>query len=99
MTNQTSPHESEYLAAVEGMQETYGSPSSGHTALVDGQLVTTWNVGERVKFRHKDHGELVGTIIEVLVEEGELSQYHIAAHVPGRGRQHFAVLNRDVLIF
>jgi hypothetical protein len=99
MTNQTSPHEAEYLAAVEGMQETYGGLHGGHTALVEGQLVTTWNVGERVKFRHKDHGELVGTIIEVLVEEGELSQYHIAAHVPGRGRQHFAVLNRDVLIF
>lgn len=92
-------HHAEYLAAVEGMNETYGGPSSGRTALVDGQLVTTWNVGERVKFRHRDHGELVGTIIEVLVEEGELSQYHIAAHVPGRGRQHFAVLNRDVLIF
>lgn len=95
----TDPHHNEYLAAVEGMQDTYGSPSIGRAAVVDGQLVTTWMIGERVKFRHRDHGELVGTIIEVLVEEGELSQYHIAAHVPGRGRQHFAVLNRDVLIF
>ena len=67
MTNQTSPHEAEYLAAVEGMQETYGSPSSGHTALVDGQLVTTWNVGERVKFRHKDHGELVALVQQPLL--------------------------------
>jgi hypothetical protein len=92
-------HANEYLAAVEGMNETYGGLHGGHTALVEGQLVTTWNVGERVKFRHKDHGGLVGTIIAVLVEEGALSQYHIAAHVPGKGRQHFAVLNRDVLIF
>jgi hypothetical protein len=93
------PGDAEAAAAIEAMQETYGGLHGGHTALVDGQLVTTWNVGERVKFRHKNHGELVGTIIEVLVEEGELSQYHIAAHVPGKGRQHFAVLNRDVLIF
>jgi hypothetical protein len=42
---------------------------------------------------------LIGTVIDVLVEEGDLSQYHIAAHVPGHGRQHFAVLNRDILIF
>lgn len=92
-------HANEYLAVVDAMQETYGSPSIGRTDLVDGELVTTWQVGERVKFRHTDHGELFGTIVDVLVEEGDLSQYHIAAHVPGRGRQHFAVLNRDVLIF
>jgi hypothetical protein len=93
-------HHAEYAAAVEGMTETYGTPSHGTTTLDDsGHLVTTWHVGERVKFRHADHGELIGTIIDVLVDDGELSQYHIAAHVPGRGRQHFAVLNRDVLIF
>jgi hypothetical protein len=93
-------HENEYLAAVEGMTETYGTPSHGTTTLDDtGHLVTTWQVGERVKFRHKDHGELVGTIIEVLIHDGERSQYHVAAHVPGRGRQHFAIGNRDVLIF
>lgn len=93
-------HENEYLAAVEGMTETYGTPSHGTTTLdYSGHLVTTWQVGERVKFVNKDYGELVGTIIEVLVHDGERSQYHIAAHVAGRGRQHFAVLNRDVLIF
>jgi hypothetical protein len=93
-------HEKEYLAAVDGMTETYGTPSHGTTTLDDsGCLVTTWQVGERVKFLNKDHGELVGTIIEVLVDDGERSQYHVAAHVPGRGRQHFAIGNRDVLIF
>jgi hypothetical protein len=93
-------HENEYLAAVEGMTETYGTPSHGNTTLDDsGHLVTTWQAGERVKFLNKDHGELVGTIIEVLVDDGEASQYHVAAHVPGRGRQHFAIGNRDVLIF
>jgi hypothetical protein len=93
-------HNHEYLAAVEGMTETYGRPSHGTTTLDDsGHLVTTWHVGERVKFRTKEHGELIGTVIDVLVEEGDLSQYHIAAHVPGHGRQHFAVLNRDILTF
>jgi hypothetical protein len=93
-------HENEYLAAVDGMTETYGTPSHGTTTLDDsGHLVTTWQAGERVKFLNKDHGELVGTIIEVLVDDGERSQYHVAAHVPGRGRQHFAIGNRDVLIF
>jgi hypothetical protein len=93
-------HENEYLAAVEGMTETYGKPSHGTTTLAEsGQLITTWQAGERVKFVNKDHGELVGTIIEVLVDDGERSQYHVAAHVPGRGRQHFAIGNRDVLIF
>ena len=93
-------HENEYLAAVEGMTETYGKPSHGITTLAEsGQPITTWQAGERVKFVNKDHGELVGTIIEVLVDDGERSQYHVAAHVPGRGRQHFAIGNRDVLIF
>lgn len=93
------PHYAEYLGAVEGMEETYGKPHQGRTTLVEGHLHTTWAVGDFVTFRTKDHGTLQGTVIDVLVEDGNLSQYHIAAHIPGRGRQHFAVLNRDVLIF
>lgn len=93
------PGDAEASAAIEGMQETYGSPGGGTTRLVDGALITTWAAGDPVKFRHAEHGELTGTVIEVLIEDGEHSQYHVAAHVPGRGRKHFAVANEDMLIF
>lgn len=92
-------HHNEYLAAVAGMQETYGAPHPGRCTVIDGELTTTWGVGDSVKFRHDEHGEIRGTVIEVLIEDGMHSTYHVAAHVPGRGRQHFAVHNRDMLIF
>jgi hypothetical protein len=90
-------HAKEYAAAVEGMKD--HTPHQGRTRLRDGRLVTTWAVGDWVTFRTEDHGPLQGTILEVLVEDGEYSQYHLAAHVPGCGREHFAVHNRDILIF
>lgn len=93
------PGDDEAAAAIEAMGEACGSPSGGTTRLVDGALITTWAAGEPVKFRHAEHGELTGTVIEVLIEDGEHSHYHVAAHVPGRGRQHFAVANKDMLIF
>lgn len=93
------PHHAEYLAAVAGMAETYGTPSLGRGRIHNGRVVTTWACGDWITFRTKDHGPLQGTIVDVLVEDGDLSQYHVAAHVPSQGRQHFAVLNRDVLPF
>lgn len=98
-TYQFDPHYAEYLGAAEGMQETYGKNHPGRTQLIEGRLHTTWAVGDFVMFRTNDGGILQGTVIEVLVEDGNSSQYHIAAHIPGRGRQHFAVNNEDVLIF
>lgn len=95
----TDPHHNEYLAAVAGMQDTYGTPCLGRGCVHNGRVVTTWAIGDWVTFRTKTHGPLQGTIVDVLVEDADLSQYHIAAHVPGEGRQHFAVLNRDVLPF
>lgn len=89
-------HAREYAGAVAGMND--HTPHQGRTRLRDGRLVTTWAVGDWVNFRTQD-GPLQGTVIDVLVEDGEYSQYHIAAHVPGRGREHFSVHNRDILIF
>lgn len=90
-------HANEYAAAIEGMKD--HTPHQGRTQMVDGRLVTTWAVGDWVTFRDDEGETRLGTIIEVLIEDAEFSQYHIAAHIPGKGRQHFAVHNRDILIF
>lgn len=90
-------HAREYAGAVAGMAD--HTPHQGRTRLVEGCLVTTWATGDWVKFRDDQGEERQGVIVDVLVEDYEHSQYHIAAHIPGRGRQHFAVHNRDILIF
>lgn len=92
-------HYSEYLAAADGMTEIYGTNNPGRAVVMDGELHTCWDRGDSVRFRHAEHGELAGVIVKVLIDAGNSSTYHVAAHVPGRGRQHFAVMNRDVLIF
>lgn len=46
MTNQTSPHEAEYLAAVEGMNETYGKPARRSLPAV-GDFVSGISGGKR----------------------------------------------------
>jgi len=99
--NANDPHHAEYLAAVGGMQDTYGTtrPHQGRGQLIDGRLHTTWSKGDYVTFRLEDGTTLGGHVIDVLIEAGDDSEYHIAAHVPGKGRQHFAVKNRDVLVF
>lgn len=90
-------HAREYAGAIDGMAD--HTPHQGRTRLVEGQLVTTWAAGDWVTFRDDSGSVRQGVIVEVLVEDAECSQYHIAAHVAGRGRQHFAVYNRDILIF
>lgn len=93
----TDPHHAEYLAAVAAMPE--HTPHIGRGAIHHGRVVTTWAVGDWVMFRTDDYGPLQGTIVEVLTEDGDDSIYHLAAHVAGKGRLHFAVKNRDVLPF
>jgi hypothetical protein len=95
----TDPHEAEYLAAVEGMQDTYGSPSLGRTKLADGRLVTTWAVGDSAMVRCPDGVVRQGHVIEMLTDAGADSEYHVAVHVPGRGRQHYAIKAMDFTIF
>jgi uncharacterized protein YijF (DUF1287 family) len=92
-------HAREYAAAVQGMAQTYGPAHQGRTRLLEGRLVTTWAAGDWVTFRADDGETRMGVVVEVLVEDAEFSQYHIAAHIPGEGRKHFCVYNRDILIF
>ena len=87
--NAIDPHHAEYLAAVEGMQETYGKPSPTRLPAV----------GDYVTAMCPDGVQRGVHVIEVLVDAGEDSEYHVAAHVPGKGRQHWAIKNRDVRIF
>jgi len=95
----TDPHQNEYFAAVAGMEETYGKRSLGRGAIHNGRLVTVFGVGDWVTARLPDGTERLVCVIEVLTDDGEDSEYHVACHVPGRGRQHYAIKNRDVLIF
>lgn len=93
-------HANEYLAVVEAMTETYGSPSCGHSRHDEsGRLVTTWLAGEWVQANTPGGQSRRVLIIEVLTDAGEDSEYHVACHVPGKGRQHWVMKNRDVRIF
>jgi hypothetical protein len=79
-----SPHEREYLAAAAGMHE--HTVSSGVTTFRDGQLHTTYAVGDRIKWL--ENGQtLAGVVVEVLTED----TYHVRRHVPDVGSQHHAV--------
>lgn len=93
-------HANEYAAAVEAMNDTYGSPGCGHSSHDDaGRLITTWLPGEWVQANTPDGESRRVLIIEVLTDNGEDSEYHVACHVPGKGRQHWAVKARDITIF
>jgi hypothetical protein len=92
-------HAREYAAAVEGMNETYGTPSLGRGVIHKGRLVTTFATGDLVTATIPDGTTRQVCVIEVLTDDGEDSQYHVACHIPGKGRQHFAIKNRDVRIF
>lgn len=90
-------HKREYAAAVIGMVD--HTPHPGRARLQDGHLVTTWDAGDWVTFRDDNGDQRKGLVIEVLVDDGQYSQYLIASHTPGVGREHFAVRNADILIF
>ena len=93
-------HANEYLAAVEGMNDTYGSLSVGHGHHDgEGRLITTWLAGEWVRARTPDGESRRVLILELLTDAGEDSEYHVACHVPGKGRQHWAIGNRDITGF
>lgn len=93
------PGDAEAAAAIKGMQETYGTPSIGRGRIINGRLHTVWAVGDYVTAMCPDGVQRGVHVIEVLVDAGEDSEYHVAAHVPGKGRQHWAIKNRDVRIF
>lgn len=78
-------HTREYLGAVSGMGEVYGA--------------VTYAVGDSLTIRVPGTANTSAraTVIEVLDEANGI--YHVAAHLPGGGRQHFAISTGDVLPF
>lgn len=85
-------HENEYLAAVSYMPE--HTVSSGITTYRDGTLVTTFAVGDRIRWL--EHGEtLNGVVVEVL----DADIYHVRRHVPDHGNLHYAVTAEQIVPF
>ena len=86
------PHAREYLAAVAAMPE--HTLSSGTTSYRDGKLVTTYAVGDRIRFL--DKGQTInGVVVEVLTED----TYHVRRHVPDHGNLHYAVTADQIVPF
>jgi hypothetical protein len=89
------PGDAEASAAIAALTDT----NPGRGLLIDGKLCTVWSVNDVVLFRTPDGETRKGIVVEVLIDAGNDSEYHIAAHVAGHGRQHYAVKNRDVQVF
>ena len=90
------PHHNEFLAAVAGMQETYGGPQLTPPTVIlrDGQPFDTWPVGARVQFEDGRGNERRGVIVEVL---DDYETYHVASHTPDHGQDHFAIERRQIV--
>ncbi len=86
------PHAREYLAAVAAMPE--HTLSSGTTRYRDGKLVTTYAVGDRIRFIYEGQ-TLAGVVVEVLTED----TYHVRRHVPDVGNAHYAVTADQIVPF
>jgi hypothetical protein len=88
----SDPHHAEYLAAVAAMPE--HTVSGGTTRLIDGQLVTTYAVGDRIRFIERGQ-TLAGVVVEVLTND----TYHVRRHVPDVGNAHYAVTADQITPF
>ena len=86
------PHSREYAAAVAYMGE--HTVSSGTTRYRDGKLVTTYAVGDRIRWLEKGQ-TLAGVVVEVL----DADIYHVKRHVPDEGHLHYAVTAEDIVPF
>lgn len=83
-THENDAHGAEYRGAVAGMAD--HTCREGTTRLVDHRLVTTYAVGDRIRWIEK--GEtLCGVVVELLTD----STYHVRRHVPDVGNVHHAV--------
>jgi hypothetical protein len=87
-----NPHDREYFAAVAAMPE--HTISGGTTTLRDGQLHTTYAVGDRIRFLLRG-ATLNGVVVEVLTED----TYHVRRHVPDHGNEHHAVHADQIVPF
>ena len=88
----TDPNEREYLAAVSYLPE--HTVSSGITTYRDGTLVTTFAVGDRIRWIEKGQ-TLAGVVVEVLTDD----TYHVRRHVPDHGNLHYAVTADQIVPF
>lgn len=88
----TDAHDNEYLAAIAGLPDQTISP--GVTKLRDGQLHTTYAVGDRIRWLEKGQ-TLAGVVVEVLTDD----TYHVRRHVPDVGNQHHAVTADQITPF
>ena len=92
MNATNDPHHNEYLAAIAGLPEHTISP--GTTRLRDGQIHTTYAVGDRIRWL--DNGAtLAGVVVEVLTDD----TYHVRRHVPDHGNVHHAVTAEQIVPF
>ena len=89
-------HEREYLAAADGMIDTYGGPKFTPPTVIlrDGQPFDTWAVGARIKFNDDRGGERWGVVVEVL---DDYETYHVTSHRPDHGNEHFAVERQQIV--
>ena len=85
-------HDREYAAAAAYLCEQ--TISGGTTRLVDGELRTTYAVGDRIAFIEQGH-TLYGVVVEVLDED----IYHVRRHVPDVGNMHHAVHGDQITPF
>ena len=90
--NAIDAHDREYAAAAAYLCEQ--TISGGTTRLVDGQLRTTYAVGERIAFIENGH-TLYGVVVEVLDDD----IYHVRRHVPDVGNMHHAVYGDQITPF
>ena len=82
------PGDAEALAAAAAMRETYGSPTQGEGRMRGCRLVSTYAVGDTIRWLTPD-GYLEGVVIDVLDEES--NTYHVVERRPGGARIHHAV--------
>jgi hypothetical protein len=82
------PGDAEALAASAAMRELYGSPAQGEGRMRGGRLVSTYAVGNPIKWLTPE-GYREGVVIDVLDEES--NTYHVVERRPGGARVHHAV--------
>jgi putative ribosome biogenesis GTPase RsgA len=73
------------------MLDTYG----GRGVIRDGRLVSTYAVGDRIRWTDEKGRERKGVVVEVLSED----TYHVRSHVPDHGNLHFAVTEEQAMPF
>lgn len=90
MIAETMPGDAEYLGAVNEIAEQNGRrlAQPHYVRRFDGRVIPTYSVGDFISWNEGD-SVLSGYVIEVLDEDENI--YHVAAHVPGSARKHYAV--------